>query len=302
MTVVAQEPIAPLRRGAVDPLGTESDVRRLCPVLVALAVGVALTAVLGPLIGDVIRYHVSVDAVNQVIGGDLVALALVAPVSLFAALLAWRRHPAAPVVALGPAVFTVYTYAQLALGGDFARYRGNSERFFVVHLALFVMGSSIALKSWACVDAERLPPMSRRTQRALGSFVLFVAGFVLVGLHLPTLIDAWRDQPRRSEYLADPGVFWVVKLMDLGIVVPVLTAVGVDLLRCAAWAQKAAYGIVGWFALLGSSVAAMSVVMQGKDDPSASTTNTIAFGFFALVGLALATRLLRPLLARGTWG
>ena len=298
-----------LNRASVTPTPPQADdthvtaqsARWMCPALVALAVGVALTALLGPLTDGPIRYHVSVDALNQVIGGDLVAVALVAPVSLFASFLAWRRHPAAPVVALGPAVFAVYTYTQLALGGDFTRYAGNSERFFVLHLAIFVLGGAIALRSWASIDTKRLPPMTRRSQRVLGSFVIVVAGFVLVGLHLPTLIDAWRDHPVRPEYLADPGVFWVVKLMDLGIVVPTLTAVGVGLVRGAGWAHKAAYGVLGWFALLGSSVAAMAVVMQVKADPSASTANTIAFGLFALVGLTVAVWLLRPLLARRSW-
>ena len=36
--------------------------------------------------------------------------------------------------------------------------------------------------------------------------MIVVAGFVLVGLHLPTLIDAWRDHPERPEYLADPSL------------------------------------------------------------------------------------------------
>ena len=280
--------------------GDDQRTRWTCGALVALAVGVALAAVLGPLTGGPIHYHVSADALNQVIGGDFVAVALVAPISLFAALLAWSGHRAAPVVALGPAVFAVYTYTQLAIGGDYARYEGNSERFFVLHLVIFVLGGAIALSSWASIKALRFPPMARRSRRVLGSFVIGVAGFVLVGLHLPTLIDAWRDQPERPEYLADPGVFWVVKLMDLGIVVPTLTAVGVGLLRGADWAHKAAYGALGWFALLGSSVAAMAVVMQVNGDPSASAVNTIAFGLFALVGLTVAVRLLRPLLAHGS--
>ena len=300
MTVaVTRTSVSPTPSQTVAAGGIGQRARWMCGALVALAVGVALAALLGPLTGGPIRYHVSADALNQVIGGDLVAVALVAPVSVFAALLAWSRHPAAPVVALGPAVFAVYTYTQLAIGGDYARYEGNSERFFVLHLVIFVLGGAIALSSWASIKALRFPPMTRRSRRVLGSFVIVVAGFVLVGLHLPTLIDAWRDQPERPEYLADPGVFWVVKLMDLGIVVPTLTAVGIGLVRGADWAHKAAYGALGWFALLGSSVAAMAVVMQINADPAASTMNTIAFGLFALVGLTVAVRLLRPLLAHG---
>ena len=299
MTVaVTRTSVTATQSRAVDAHRTGQSARWMCPALVALAVGVALAALLGPLTGGPIRYHVSADALNQIMGGDFVAVALVAPVSVFAALLAWRAHPAAPVVALGPAVFAVYTYTQLAIGGDYARYEGNSERFFVLHLAIFVLGSAIALRSWASTKVRRFPPMTRLSRRVMGSFVIVVAGFVLVGLHLPTLIDAWRDQPERPEYLADPGVFWVVKLMDLGIVVPTLTAVGVGLLRGADWAHRAAYGALGWFALLGSSVAAMAVVMQVNGDPAASTLNTIAFGLFALVGITVAVRLLRPLLGR----
>ena len=300
MTVaVSRTSVTPTPSRAIDTQRTGQGAQWMCPALVALSVGVALAALLGPLTGGPIRYHVSADALNQVIGGDLVAVALVAPVSLFAALLAWRGHPAAPLVALGPAVFAVYTYTQLAIGGDSARYEGNSERFFVLHLAIFVLGGGIALRSWASIKDLQFPPMARRSRRVLGWFVIVVAGFVLVGLHLPTLIDAWRDQPERPEYLADPGVFWVVKLMDLGIVVPTLTAVGVGLVRGANWAHKAAYGALGWFVLLGSSVAAMAVVMQLNADPAASTMNTIAFGLFALVGITVAVRLLRPLLAPG---
>ena len=302
MTVAEISPsITPTAKQAVDTCSVEPEARWMCPALVALAAAVAATALLGPLTNGLIRYHLSEDALNQVIGGDLVAVALVVPVTLFAAVLAWRRHPAGPAVALGPAVFAVYTYTQLALGGDFVRYAGNSERFFVLHLAIFVLGGAIAVRSWVAIDARRLPSMSRHSQRVLGWFVMVVAGFVLVGLHLPTLLDAWRDHPGRPEYLADPGVFWVVKLMDLGIVVPTLTAVGVGLVRGAGWAHKAIYGVLGWFALLGSSVAAMAVIMQVKADPSASTTNTIAFGLFALLGLIGAVRLLRPLFAHGPW-
>jgi hypothetical protein len=45
----------------------------------------------------------------------------------------------------------------------------------------------------------------------------------------------------------------------------------------------------------------MAVVMQAKGDPAASTTITIAFAVFALVGLTVATRLVRPILLRESW-
>ncbi|HSJ28827.1 MAG TPA: hypothetical protein VLB67_11495, partial [Acidimicrobiia bacterium] len=196
--------------------------------LVGLGLGAALVALLGPLAGGVIEYHVSEGARNQVAGGDVAGLFLVAPVSLLAALFVWRRHPAGPPLALPPAAYGLYMYSQLALGGDVARYPGNSERFFPLYLGLFLLAGAIAVTAWPSIDAGRFLP--RGVERTLGVFFLVVAGFLLLGLHLPGLLDAWSDQPTSTEYAADPVVFWLVKFMDLGIVVPLLVVSGVGLI------------------------------------------------------------------------
>lgn len=77
--------------------------RRLAVVLFALGLGVATASLLGPLVMDMIQFHVVDDVLNQVIGGDLVGLVLVAPVALAAGVLVWRGHRAGPILALAPA-------------------------------------------------------------------------------------------------------------------------------------------------------------------------------------------------------
>lgn len=265
---------------------------------ILLGFGAAGIAVLGPLWIEAIDYHVSGGALGQIAGGDAAALLLVAPTAIVAGILMWRSHPAGPVLASGPAVYALYTYVQLAVGADFDRYRGDSERFFPVFVGLFILAGAIAVRTWADMDAIRLPATNRRTDRFLGILLMTVAAFLVFGLHLPGLVDALAPQPTSPEYLADPNVFWLVKFMDLGIVVPALMAVGVGILRGAAWAHKAKYAAVGWFALLGSSVAGMAVVMQLTDDPAGSTANTLAFGAFAAFGLAVAVVVYRPLFTR----
>jgi hypothetical protein len=259
-----------------------------------LGLGVAASALLGPLVLGVIDYHASPGAIDQVTGADAAALFLVAPISILAGILALRGHTAAAVLATGPAVFAIYTYTQLTLGGDFLRYPGNSEDFFLLNLGLFILGGIVAVVAWSSIDARTLPPASLRFDRVLGIILLAAAAFLVVGLHLPHLLELWRGELSKG-YLADPGVFWLVKLMDLGIVVPAMIGVGVGLLRHRVWARKARYAVVGWFALLGSSVAGMAVVMQAAGDTSATWANTIGFGVFALLGLALAITLYRPL-------
>ncbi len=206
----------------------------------------------------------------------------------------WRS-----VMALGPAFYALYTSFQLAVGGDVTRYPGNSERFFALHLAVFVLAGAIAIRSWMVVDVQQLPSVSRRLDRVLGWFALVVASFLALGLHLPGLVDAWRDQPTGTEYLADPIVFWLVKMMDLGLVVPALVAVGIGILVRHHGLDKAGYAAIGWIALLGSAVAGMAIVMQATGDPAASTANTIAFVTFAAIGLGMAWIVCRPMI-RGT--
>jgi hypothetical protein len=102
-----------------------------------------------------------------------------------------------------------------------------------------------------------------------------------------------------TEYASSPTPFWLVKLMDLGIVVPVAVAAGIGLLRGATWARQVAYALLTAYTLLGFSVTAMGVVMNLHADPDASLLLTAAFALFTGAFVALSTALYRPLFARG---
>ncbi len=273
---------------------TSGRSRWLGLAMIALGLGVASSAVLGPLVLGAIDYHASSGAIVQVKGSDLVSLLLVAPVSVLAGLLTLRGHLAGPVIGIGPAVFAVYTYTQLSVGGDFARYEGNSESFFLLNLGLFVFGGVVAIGSWSAIDPVALVGTTVRFDRFLAGFLLASALFLVVGLHAPHLVAIWNGSPT-EEYLADPGVFWMVKLMDLGIIVPAMVGVAIGLLLHKEWAHKAKFAVVGWFALLGSSVAGMAIIMQITAAPGASTAFVLGFGIIAVVGLILAISLYRPL-------
>ncbi|WP_291379390.1 hypothetical protein [Demequina sp.] len=283
------------RRASARPGTGETTDNWLAVALALLGVGVAAVAILGPLLTDVIRYHVSDGAANQIAGGDFAGLVLVAPVSLFASVLVARRHRAGAVLAMGPAAYVAYTAIQLSVGGDVDRYAGNSEKFFPLYVGLLVLALAVAIRAWSAIDVDRLPTTTRRLDRLVGWFALVVAAFLAIGLHLPGLLDAWQDQPSAPEYLADPVVFWLVKVMDLGLVVPALVAVGWGSLRGAAWAARAKYAAVGWMAMLGTAVAGMAITMQATGDPAATTANTVAFTTFAVIALAIAVAAYRPL-------
>lgn len=77
----------------------------LARLLVLIAVGLALNALLGPLVLDGIEYRYSDPLINQAIGLDAVALLGAAPAALIAAFLTAHLHPAGPVIAFIPATF-----------------------------------------------------------------------------------------------------------------------------------------------------------------------------------------------------
>ena len=262
--------------------------------LMALGVGMAVNSLLGPLVTDVIRYHVTTLLLNQTIGLDAVSLAVVAPLSVVAGVLLFRAHPAAPMLALAPAIYAAYMFPQYILGPDYLRLEGNNELLFPLHLALFSLGGAVVLLAWRAVDAERLPPISRRKGRLVGGVLLALAAF-LVLRWLPALLDAVGDEASGADYLEGPTFFWTIALLDLGVALPTTLATGVGLLREAGWARKAMYAVVAWFALVGAAVAGMTIAMYVNDDPNSSGTGVVAFTLYALVFASFAAYLYRPL-------
>jgi hypothetical protein len=263
---------------------------------------VIVYVVLGPLVFDAIHFRTSVSGLNQIRGGDLAALLLVAPSCFAIAWLFWRGHPAAPILALAPGMFAMYTYSQLILANEYLYRPGNVERYFPLLLALFILAAGIVLRCWGMGRPEQLPTSSRRLERGSGILLLVMAVFVVLGVHLPNLVDALSDQPSRSEYLEAPTTFWVVKFYDLGIVVPAALAVGIGLLRRQVWARKPAYGILGGYVLLGWSVAGMGWSMVANADPDASVGVAIGATGLAAAGAVFAYFLYRPFFAMSAAG
>lgn len=287
-----------VRSGAPSEPSSRRRSRTLLGIaLVLLGLGAAAVAVLGPLVLGAIDYHVSEAVAAQVKGGDVAGLLLVAPVSIVAGLLVLRGHRAGPVLGLGPAAYGLYVYFQLAVSGDLSRYPGNSERWFPLFLALFLLCGGILVGAWTTMSVRRtaVAREPRWFNRVSGWYLVVVAAFLVFGLHVPGLLDAWSEQPTSTEYLGDPVIFWVVKMMDLGIIVPIAAATGGGLLLRRPWAHRLRYAVIGWAALLASSVAGMAVVMQATGDPAASVTNTVAMSVFAVMAILLAALVYRPL-------
>jgi hypothetical protein len=245
----------------------------------------------------VLHYRTSASGLDQIRGTDITALALVCPLIVWMGALAWRGHSAAPVLALAPAVFTVYIWTQLLLGSEFG-LPGNVEWFAPLLLGAVGLALAVAIRATRVLRSQPPRRWSRRLERSTGILMLAVAGFVVVGIHLSSLIDALRDHPVGQGVLATPNAFWVIKAMDLGLVAPASLAMGIGLLRARAWATTPASAVLGGYALLGWSVAAMgwSMLVGGATD--ASLGLAIGATVLATAVTGYAVRLYRPLFRR----
>lgn len=282
--------------GPADRSGRSSLATIWLPVwLFVLSVGLVVNVALGPLGVKVIRYHFSASMRNQLIGLDAVTLFVVVPLALVVGVMALRRHPSASVLAIAPGLFVAYMLPQYIVGPDYLNLPGNNQRFFLLHLSLFVLGVAVAVIGWVTIDDDRLPDVSDGAAH-LASRVLFVAAlFLVVGLHLPGIIDAFSAAPANAAFRDSPTAFYVVKLMDLGLILPASIVVGLGLSHRKPWAEKMMYPIIGWLALDALAVSAMAIVMQENNDPTGSMVLVIGFGILTIVLVSLTVHLWRPL-------
>ena len=268
----------------------------LIRLLVVLAVGLAANSILGPLALGIIDYRYSESLINQGIGLDAVALLAATPIAIAAAWLTGRHHPAGPVVAFIPATFAAYMAPQYIVGPDYLTLPGNNERFFVLHLALLVVGLATTVLAWRTVDPHALRPDTPESDRRRSLVLLGLVAFIFGGRWLAGIIDLSGGDPTAVDFQENPTAYLLIGVLDLGAVVPAALTAAIALRRHRAWARTAAYAVIGWFALVPAAVGAMAVVMDVNDDPNASTANTITFVVAATAFTFGATWLYRPML------
>jgi hypothetical protein len=283
-------------RPAVVRIGPGGPTRRhgwLGIASIALGLGLIANSLLGPLIAGLIAYPFSKSMLNQTIGLEAVSLLVVAPLCILAGVLAIRGNAAAPLLGFGPAAYTAYMFLQYVVGPEYRYYPGALP----LHLALFALGAGTSVAAWASVDPARLPHMRRPSERRYAVLLMMFAAFI-VSRYVPALLAGIRGEPLTAESRNDVSMYWSIFLLDLGIVVPATIAAAVGLLRDLDWGRKALFAVLGWFALVPASVAAMSVVMVVRNDPNASVGQATVFTIAALVFTGLAFLPFRRLFMR----
>lgn len=265
------------------------------PALIGLGLALAAAALLGPLGMGLIDWRISSNSLNQTFGADGAALLLLAPTCAVAAWLGWRRNPVAAPLTFGLGLAALYYGIASVLGAEYARYPGNNERFFLVFLAIIVLAWTLAAWGWSAMG--RQPPQPSRMLARLTGFVFVAGGLAITLAWLMQLlaIAASGSLAQASDALAyaeSPSAFWVVRIVDLGFIVPLALCTGVGLWRGNATATKAATGVAAFLTLQASAVLAMGLIMVARDDPTATPLLVVVLTPITLGIAAVTLRLL----------
>ena len=291
-------------RGAERQRRDEGSELRTSLALICVGVLIAISSILGPLVLGIIKFHVSPGAEAQLIGGEVVSLFVVAPLAIIAGVLWLRANPLAPTLALGPAAYSLYMYVQYVIGPQYERYPGNNEYAFPLYLTLIILSWSIGLSAWRALATMPLPQLSSGTRRTLAALMLLLNvmfAFAWIG-SIVAVLTGPHSSPAWLEYEKDQTLFWLVRMMDLGFVIPASFAVAVGLLRRTTWAVTLVYAFLGFQTLMVAAVAGMAIMMAVRSDPAASSTLLVVSALISLVLAAIFGMLLRKLTTASGFG
>jgi hypothetical protein len=260
-------------------------------LLLVLAGALLVNAALGPLGADLVSYPIAPTLRNQMVGLEVVTVALVAPWCAYAGVRALRDDRGSALLAFGPAAYTLYMFVQYVLGPEYAQYRAVT----LLHLGLVTLSGGLTLWAWSLSRTATLPVLPPRARRVYAFAMLGLAMFVILR-YAGALVGAFSSAEIPAEFAAARTYFWSIYLLDLGLVVPGTIVGAVALLRDRRLGSRALYAVAGWYALVPLSVTAMAATMLARHDPYASAATVVGLAVASVVFTAFAVTVYRPLL------
>ncbi len=239
--------------------------------VLALVLSVLLltATVLGPLVTDRVRFHMSSDALVQYIGGEIVTL-LVAVVLMASVPAWWLGHQWPSAIAVGAAAYVTYTYATVVAGQEYDRYPGNVEKAFLLYVAITAAAVALLVTSFRALMAAG----DLSGPRQLTGWVLIAIGAIVALLWLGQLAGFYRTGPTQ-EYQTATALFWLIKYLDLGFVIPLAIITGLLQRTPSTGTDAAAVAMLGFLTWLLAALFFMAVEMLRRGTPGASWALTI---------------------------
>jgi hypothetical protein len=262
-----------------------SSFERLTVAFIAMAAGLTLVylAIQGPLIRGAIAYKTAAVIGNQLVGQDIVNLALLAPLLIIGAIGLLARKAWAKDLLIATPLFLIYYAISYTIGWEWSSpsYMGNSERWFFLYLFVLVAALVILLYTLA-VFPKNVESRFKKGGLAAYSAVFVLFLLVFAGMWVKEVQEVIATGTSRGYEIA-PTAFWLVRVFDLGFSIP-LGLISVYLL----WARPAkAYPVVclfyGFFFTQIVAVNAMGWAMFLKKDPTFLMRDLAVFTVLAVI-------------------
>jgi hypothetical protein len=236
---------------------------------VILGVALLVAAVLGPLVTGRVRFHMSSEALVQYVGAEI-ATCIVAVVLLASAPGWWAGWGWVPAIATGASAYVVYTFVTVVAGQEYTRYEGNVENAFLLYVAITAVSIALLVTSFRVLATAS----DIEGPRLLTGWVLVMVGAVIALLWLGQLAGFYRTGPT-PEYQSATALFWLIKYLDLGAVIPLAIVTGALQWSPSSSTDAAAMTMLGFLSWLLLALVFMALEMLRRGTPGASWVVTI---------------------------
>lgn len=232
-----------------------------------LSLGIIVAVVLGPLVSNTVRFHMNRNAIVQYQGSEVVMLAVAAGLLLAAWL--WRSNsPLAASLALGLALFVIYTMVTVLMGQEFEQFPdGNAEKFFLLYIGITSLASMLAVLAINRLIGSPLDVNPRWT--TITTWVLGVEAALFALLWIGQILGTYRNG-MTSEVEETRLLFWLVKYLDLGFMIPVIFIALVLLHQQQPLGPVLVVGLAGFVTVMLVAIAAMTIALNVQGESGGS--------------------------------
>ncbi|MHA1302941.1 MAG: hypothetical protein ACTSQE_14010 [Candidatus Heimdallarchaeaceae archaeon] len=245
-----------------------------------------IVIIIGPLFGlNIIQYHFSDNSLIQQYGQEIVGLVLVVPALIIGGILWIKRAYLSTYLlafASGNIIYNGFTYG---LFNDFT-IPGNSERFSLLFISLINIGLFLVVTTYRAFNQEKIDYdkiKRKQTTTIVIAFGTILALFLLLWLKQIFEVMVIGTTNPASVYEDHKNGFWLIKFLDLGIVIPLGLYSTYLLWKKSSNSFPLLMLLFSFFASMISAVFGMAITQFVFNDPSATIGGGVIFGLLTVI-------------------
>jgi len=274
-----------IRMNSINDNSFGNSFERIFVVLISIATGITLIylAIGGPLFLHHIKYKTADIIINQIVGQDIVNMFLLSSILIVGGVaLFFRKRISQYLLAMTP-LYLIYFVLSYTIGWEWSspKYFGNSE-LYTFHFLFILISSLVILLYSLSIFPKNVEVTFKRKGLVLYSLLFSFFLLIFASMWIKEVQEVMSNGTTRAYDIA-PTAFWVVRIFDLGLSIP-LGFISVYLL----WVRpNTTYAIqfmfYGFFLTMIVAVNAMGFVMFLNNDPTFMMRDLIVFLMLALI-------------------